>query len=369
MSLKVIKVKNIETSYSIFIGKNILSVLPVKLKTLCPKANKIALIVDKKVPKKFKFKIKKILKNYNIFIFEYNSNEKLKSLEHVTNLTNKLLSKNFNRSDVIVSLGGGIIGDFAAFVASITKRGINFINIPSTLLAQVDSSIGGKTGVNSKYGKNLIGSFYQPRLVISDIALLKSLPKREIVCGYAEILKHALIKKSNFFNWLKINSNKLLKNGNPRLLQTAIFKSCKIKLHFVNKDLKEKNTRMILNFGHTFAHAIEALNKFSKKINHGEAVLIGMMLATKLSFKKRICSYKTLIDLINIYEKNNLNYKLSKFFKKNNYKRMVNFMINDKKNIDKKISFILLKKIGITTKPGSYRLNTSELKKVLPYII
>ncbi len=369
MSLKEIKVKNLDTNYSIFIGKNILGILPTKLKKLCPKAKKIALVVDKKVPKKFKFQIKKILKNYNIFIFEYNSNEKLKSIEHVINLTNKLLSKNFNRSDIIVSLGGGIIGDFAAFVASITKRGINFINIPSTLLAQVDSSIGGKTGVNSKHGKNLIGSFYQPKLVISDIALLKSLPEREIVCGYAEILKHALIKQGNLFNWLKFNSNKLLKNRNPRLLQIAVFKSCKIKLYFVNKDLKEKNTRMILNFGHTFAHAIEALNKYSKRINHGEAVLIGMILAIKLSLKKKICSYKTLVDVINIYEKNNLNYKFNKFFKKSFYKRMINFMINDKKNIDKKISLILLKKIGVTTMPGSFRLNASELKKILPYII
>ena len=364
-----INVKTKDAKYPIFIGNGSIKLLGKQIRFICPKTKKVALILDKNIPKEYKKRIKEQLKNYYVYTKEFLPSENLKSFKHINFFFENLLEKNFNRNDTIIAAGGGVIGDFAGFVSSILKRGLNFINLPSTLLSQVDSSIGGKTGVNNKYGKNLIGSFYQPRLVISDIALLKSLPKREIVCGYAEILKHALIKKSNFFNWLKINSNKLLKNGNPRLLQTAIFKSCKIKLHFVNKDLKEKNTRMILNFGHTFAHAIEALNKFSKKINHGEAVLIGMMLATKLSFKKRICSYKTLIDLINIYEKNNLNYKLSKFFKKNNYKRMVNFMINDKKNIDKKISFILLKKIGITTKPGSYRLNTSELKKVLPYII
>ena len=175
-----IKVKNKETKYSIIIGDNILNILPEKIKKLCPKALKVGLVIDKKIPKFQKIKIKKILKKrYEVEIFEYSSSEKLKSFQKVNALVEKCLFKNFNRTDVLIALGGGVIGDFTSFVASIVKRGINFINIPSTLLGQVDSSIGGKTGVNSKFGKNLIGSFYQPRLVLTDISLLKSLSKRK----------------------------------------------------------------------------------------------------------------------------------------------------------------------------------------------
>ena len=135
-------------------------------------------------------------------------------------------------------MGGGIVGDFSAFTASIIKRGINFINIPSTLLAQVDCSIGGKTGVNSIYGKNLIGSFYQPKIVLIDVSLLNSLSKREMVCGYAEILKHSLILKNNFFKWLKLKSKKILEYRERNLLKQAIYRSCKVKLYFVKKDVK-----------------------------------------------------------------------------------------------------------------------------------
>ena len=369
MTLSEIKIKNKISSYSICIGKNILSILPRKIKKIAPNTKKIAIIVDKKIPTKFKNKIKKILSRYDIFIFEYNSSEKLKSFKFANTLVEKLLSRNFNRSDLVLGFGGGVIGDFSAFVASILKRGINFINVPSTLLAQVDSSIGGKTGVNSKYGKNLIGTFYQPKLVISDIDLLNSLPKREIICGYAEILKHAIISDKKLFEWLKINSKKILNNRDFISLKTAIYKSCTIKANFVTKDFREKNLRMVLNFGHTFAHAIEAKNKFSKKINHGEAVLMGMILAAKLSYLKKITTKKNLIELITIYKNNNLNYKIDNFFKKKDYDSIVNYMVNDKKNNDKNINLILLKNIGKTTKPGQFKMTLNEMKKVFPKII
>ncbi len=369
MKINKLKVKNLNSNYSIIIGINILNQISSQIKEICPDAQKIALVVDKNVPTKFKVKLKNYLKKYKLFIFEYTVNEKFKSLINVNKLVEKCLANNFNRNDILVSLGGGILGDYSAFAASIIKRGINFINIPTTLLAQVDSSIGGKTGVNSPRGKNLIGSFYQPKLVFSDIELLKSLPQRELVCGYAEILKHSLILKSNFFNWLKNNSYALLKNRNPNLLKKAIIESCKIKLHFVNKDIFEKSIRMILNFGHTFAHAIEAQNKYSKRINHGEAVIMGMMMATKLSYLKKKCNLNTLKELENIYNSNNLKYDIKKFFKKSEYKKIANYMTADKKNNDKKINFILLKKIGQTTKPNEYKISISELKKVFNKII
>ena len=369
MKFKEIKAKNLESNYSIIIGNNILNLLPKKIKKICPKALKIGLIIDSKIPKSKISKIKKLLNNYEIYSFEYSSSEKLKSLKNVSDLVDECLSKNFNRTDVIIAIGGGVIGDFSGFVASLIKRGINFINIPTTLLAQVDSSIGGKTGVNSKYGKNLIGSFYEPKLVITDISFLISLPYREMVCGYAEILKHAVILKSDFFDWLSKNSIQLLKKRNIIFLKEAVYRSCKVKLFFVNKDFKESNLRMILNFGHTFAHAIEAKNNFSKKINHGEAVLMGMMMATKLSVKKNLASKNTLLELKKIYKDNNLNYSINNFFKKKEYAQIINFMTNDKKNFDKKINLILLRKIGKTTEPGKIKLSIKELKEKFSQII
>jgi 3-dehydroquinate synthase len=364
-----LKVKNLNSNYSIIIGRNILNQITQQISILCPGAKKIALVIDKNVPIKFKTKLKKYLKKYEVYTFEYSVSEKFKSFANVNKLVERCLAKNFNRNDILISLGGGILGDYSAFAASIIKRGINFINIPTTLLAQVDSSIGGKTGVNTSQGKNLIGSFYQPKLVLSDIETLKSLPQRELICGYAEILKHSLILKNNFFKWLKINSGSLLKNRNLNLLKTAVIKSCKIKLHFVNKDVFEKNVRMILNFGHTFAHAIEAQNKYSKRINHGEAVIMGMMMATKFSYLKKVCSLNTVNELKKIYQSNKLDYNIKKFFKKNEHKKIAKYMGSDKKNNDKKINLILLKKIGLTTKPNTYKISNSEILKVFNKII
>ena len=197
------EVKFKSQNYSIIIGKNTINVLPKKIKLLCPNTKKIALIIDKKIPQKFKKKLKNKLKKYDILLLPFIANEKNKNINTVNFFLKALLSKNFNRTDLIIGVGGGIAGDVIGFIASIYKRGINFINIPTTLLAQVDSSIGGKTGVNSHHGKNLIGSFYQPKLVINDTSFIDSLPKREMICGYAEILKHSIIKDKKFFNWLE----------------------------------------------------------------------------------------------------------------------------------------------------------------------
>jgi 3-dehydroquinate synthase len=369
MQTTSLRVKNLNSNYSIIIGKNILNQIPGRIKTLCPDAKKIALVVDKKIPNKFRNKLKGMLKNYDIYVFEYSVSEKFKSLSNVNELVEKCLSYNFNRNDILISFGGGILGDLCAFAASIIKRGINFINIPTTLLAQVDSAVGGKTGVNSKLGKNLIGTFYQPKLVLSDVAVLKSLPSRELICGYAEILKHSLILKNNFFNWLEKYSSQILINKNLDYLKEAIVRSCKVKIYFVNKDVNEKNIRMILNFGHTFAHAIELQNNYSKKINHGEAVIMGMMMATKLSYLKKICSWKTLEQLQNIYKSMKLKHDIKKFFNQKEYNKIVDHMVNDKKNNDRKINLILLKNIGQTTLPNTYKISTLEIKRIFKKII
>ena len=358
-----VKFKSKNNSYSILIGGNALSILPQKIKSMCPKTTKIAFILDKNVPTKYRKIFKEKLKKYKTLFLPFNANEKNKNLNTVNSYLNILLLKNFNRSDLVISVGGGITGDVAGFVSSIYKRGINFINIPTTLLAQVDSAIGGKTGVNSIYGKNLIGSFYQPKLVISDLSFIDSLPKKEMICGYAEILKHSIIKDKNFFKWLEKNS-KLILGKNKNALAYAIKKSCEIKMYFVNKDVNEKNLRMILNFGHTFAHAIEAKNKYSKKITHGEAVLSGMILASRLSLHRKICNSKTLSLIQNIYSKNKLNYTYEEYSKKNSIDKLIPFLKNDKKNNDHKINFILLKNIGKTALPNESKISINNLKKL-----
>ncbi len=363
MKNQEIKFKNKNYSYPIIIGGNSLSILPKKIKLLCSNTKNIALIVDKNVPTKFKKNLKRKLKNYNLLILPFNANEKSKSINTVNNYLKKLLSKNFNRSDLIIGVGGGITGDVTGFIASIFKRGINFISIPTTLLAQVDASIGGKTGVNSNYGKNLIGSFYQPKLVISDTSFLNSLSKKEMICGYAEILKHSIIKDKKFFNWLEKNTKEILEKRN-KVLTYAIKKSCEIKMHFVNQDVNEKNLRMILNFGHTFAHAIEVKNKYSSKITHGEAVLSGMILATRLSVIRKSCSLKMLKKITNIYSQNNLEYTFKEYSKKNSIDKLIPYLKNDKKNNDEYINFILLKEIGKTALPNKNKISLNNLKKL-----
>ena len=363
MKNQQIKFKTKDISYSIIIGDKALNILPNKIKFLFPKTKKIALIIDKNIPTKFKNLLKNKLKNYNLLFIFFNANEKNKSIKTVNNFLDTLMSKNFNRSDLIISVGGGITGDVAGFVASIFKRGINFINIPSTLLAQVDSAIGGKTGVNSRHGKNLIGSFYQPKLVISDTSFIKSLSKKEMICGYAEILKHSIIKDQKFFNWLEKNTKSILVKKNLQLVY-AIKKSCEIKKYFVTSDVNEKGLRMILNFGHTFAHAIEAKNKYSQKNSHGEAVLSGMILETKLSVIRKICKLKTFSQIKNIYLKNNLTYTYKNYSKKGSISKLIPYLKNDKKNNDEKVNFLLLKKIGKTALPNESKISIDNLKKL-----
>tara|TARA_X000000950_G_C13827270_1_gene624550 strand:+ start:159 stop:1271 length:1113 start_codon:yes stop_codon:yes gene_type:complete len=361
MKNQEIKFKNKSHNYSIIIGKNSLEILPKKVKSLCPLAKKVVFIIDKKVPIKFKTYFKKKFKNYNLLFLSFNANEKNKSLNIVNNYLNILLSKNFNRSDLIISVGGGITGDVTGFIASIFKRGINFINIPTTLLSQVDAAVGGKTGVNSSHGKNLVGSFYQPKIVICDTSFINSLSKKEMVCGYAEILKHAIIKDYKFFQWLEKNTKLVLKKKTKELIY-AIKKSCEIKMYFVKKDVNEKGLRMILNFGHTFAHAIEVKNNYSKGITHGEAVLSGVILATKLSVIKKICSPKTLNRIKNIYIRNNLDFTYKKYSKQSSIKKLIPYLKNDKKNNDDKINFILLKDIGKTAMPNQSKISIKNLK-------
>ena len=234
MKIDKIIVKTKETTYPIMVGNGAISLLNAQVNKLCPNTKKIAVIFDKNVPNIFKTKIKKLLKKYKIFIKDYSPNERLKNFSNVNILIEYLIKNKFNRNDLVIAVGGGIIGDFSGFVASIFKRGINFINVPTTLLAQVDSAIGGKTGVNSKTGKNLIGSFYQPKLVLSDISFLKSLPKREFICGFGEILKYSLIKDKKVFYFIKKKFKTNFKRGKLKCFKIHCSEKCKKQSLFCN---------------------------------------------------------------------------------------------------------------------------------------
>ena len=345
--MKPIKLKiNTKTQeYPIIIGSNLISSISKLAKKNSLNFKKCLLIIDKNVPKKIISKIRKSLIKKKLYIYFFKASEINKNQNSVNNILEILLKKNFSREDCLISIGGGITGDISSFAASLFKRGLKFINIPTTLLSQVDSSIGGKTGVNTKYGKNLIGTFYQPNLVISDIQFLKTLPKREVVCGYAEILKHSLIADKNFFNFLNKNSNKIFKLSSP-FIEKAIYKSCKIKKNVVEKDEREEGLRKILNFGHTFAHAYEASLGYSKKLNHGEAVILGMKTALNFSLNNHLLKKNEHRSIINHIYKSNLPSTINKFFKIKDLNRILSFMMKDKKNNLNKINLVLLKKIG-----------------------
>jgi len=363
MNLLKLIVKTKNKKYPIVIGENILKKTDSFFKSYIPNCKKIALIVDKNVPNTIGNVLKKSLKNYEILFIKIHVNEKKKSFKTIESLLNRILKKNFNRNDCIIALGGGILGDISGLTASLLKRGIRFVNVPTTLLAQVDSSIGGKTAVNLNLGKNLIGTFHQPDLVIADTLTLRSLPKREMICGYAEILKHALILDKKFFYWLNKKGKEIINLSNKTSIKKAIFLSCKIKSKIVQKDEKEKNLRQILNFGHTFGHAFEATKKFSKKLNHGESVLLGMICAIRFSFKKK----KELELIQNHYSSLGLPYKIKKFFRRKDIAKLIKFMKSDKKNYDKNIKLILINQIGKAAKPKNYSEN--KIKEFLLSIL
>ena len=341
-----LKINTKTQQYPIIIGSNLSSKILKIINENSINFNQCLLVVDMNVSKKFILKIKKSLSKKKKIIHYFNASEKNKNLNSVNKILDILLKKNFSREDCVISIGGGITGDISGFAASLFKRGLKFINMPTTLLSQVDSSIGGKTGINTKYGKNLIGSFYQPNLVISDTQFLKTLPKREIICGYGEILKHAIIANKKFYNFLDKNFKKILHLSSP-YIEKAIYESCRIKRSVVEKDEKERGLRKVLNFGHTFAHAYEASLGYSNKLNHGEAVILGIQTALKFSCKNNLLKQNEYYSIINHISKAELPSKIKKYLKIRDLNKILFFMTKDKKNNTDKINLILLKKIGL----------------------
>jgi len=278
----LVKVALAERSYDIIIGSGVLSSLGARIAALRPGA-RTAIVTDRTVSKHWLRQTEAALQAANVpsAPIVVDEGESSKSYDVWQDVTEALIAARIERNDLVVALGGGVIGDLAGFAASVVRRGVDFVQVPTSLLAQVDSSVGGKTGINSPHGKNLIGAFHQPVLVVADTDVLDTLPPREFRAGYAEVAKYGVLGDLAFFSWLEANHGDVVKGGAAR--QHAIATSCRAKAAIVARDERETGDRALLNLGHTFGHALEAATGFSDRLLHGEGVAIGMVLAAELS--------------------------------------------------------------------------------------
>jgi 3-dehydroquinate synthase len=272
------------------------------------------------------------IKSNEIHIITLPDGEKYKNFESITYAMDRLFDAKFDRNSVVIAFGGGVIGDMSGFLASMFQRGIPFIQVPTTLLSMVDSSVGGKTGINNQYGKNLVGAFYQPEAVYIDTHFLSTLPKREYAAGMAEIIKMALMFDKNFFEEIKKGN---LSN------EELIKRSVEIKAEVVSQDEKEKGVRSVLNYGHTFGHVIENLTNYSTYL-HGEAVGIGMVMANELSKTLGFISKEDILEINEVLNK----YNIPTTFNITNEEEFYNKFFLDKKTINSSIKFIIPEKIG-----------------------
>ena len=335
-----------EKSYPIIIGQDILGNLGEHIK-VCSKAKKFLIVTNDTVYNLFSEKIKTFVNEswgvvYESFVL--NDGEKYKNMSSLEQIWQKAIECGLERKDGIIALGGGVIGDAAGFAAATYLRGVDFIQIPTTLLAQVDSSVGGKVAVNHPLGKNLIGAFYQPKLVYTDITALKSLPLTQLKVGLAEVLKYAFIEAScnikdqnqDFISFLDREKDNIF-SYKPEILAELIEYCCKLKAAVVNQDEKEADLRAILNFGHTIGHAVEKCSNY-ETYNHGQAVAIGMIGAFHIAHSMKLISSDYLNSSLSLIEKYGLDYKINKSIK---IESLLDAMLLDKKVLAKKVRFIL----------------------------
>ncbi|MCY4095163.1 MAG: 3-dehydroquinate synthase [Gammaproteobacteria bacterium] len=274
--------------------------------------------------------------------------EQYKSLETYSEVIDQLIEHRFNRDGAIIALGGGVVGDLAGFVAATYQRGVRLVQIPTTLLAQVDSAIGGKTAVNHSTGKNLIGAFYQPETVLIDTDVLSSLPDHVFIEGLAEVIKYGVIYDAAFFEWLEDNTQSVLARE-PEALQFIVRRSCEIKAEVVASDEREQNQRAILNFGHTVAHALEAETQYGE-LRHGQAVSIGMVMESDLACRENLCDTQTAQRIRNIVEA----YRLPHTAPEVDVARLLDSMAMDKKVVEGELRFVLPRAIGSVVVTGGF---------------
>jgi 3-dehydroquinate synthase len=282
MSERIVHVPLGERAYDIVIGDGLLDSAGARLKAAFP-GRRFGIVTDTEVARAQLPRLRRALESEGISFAEIvlPNGEATKSLARLGETVEGLIAAKLERGDLVIALGGGVIGDLAGFAAAIARRGMDFVQMPTSLLAMVDSSVGGKTGINSPQGKNLIGAFHQPKLVLADLTTLATLPPREFAAGYAETVKYGLIDDPEFFYWLEANRREIFDGGPARA--EAVAHACENKTRFVLADEKETGVRALLNLGHTFGHALEKATGYSARLLHGEGVAIGMVLAHEFS--------------------------------------------------------------------------------------
>ncbi len=345
-----------ERSYPIYIGAELLGRQDLLVRHI--RSQQVLIVTNETVAPLYLSQLQQALAEHRQEVVILPDGEQYKTLEYISRIFDCLMERKFSRNATLIALGGGVVGDMGGFAAACFQRGIHFIQIPTTLLAQVDSSVGGKTGVNHPLGKNMIGAFYQPQCVIADTQVLDSLPDRELSAGIAEVIKYGLIRDLPFFQWLEENVGALLARDSEALA-FAIERSCQNKAEVVAADEFESGVRATLNLGHTFGHAIETGMGYGEYL-HGEAVAIGTCLAADLSCRLGWLKDHEVARIIAIFKAAALPIESPKEMSVEKY---LDLMSVDKKNIDGKIRVILLEALGKASLPVNVEL--SVLKQTL----
>lgn len=357
--MPAVEVKLAQRSYTVQIGAGLLA-KSCQLLSELDLHGKVLIVSNKKVFGLYGRQLQaNLAKHYSVHVYLIGDGEKYKSFGALQKVLRFLIQNKFERSDTIAALGGGVVGDLAGFAAAVYLRGINFVQLPTTLLAQVDSSVGGKTAINDPLGKNLIGAFYQPRLVIADTKTLQSLPARELRCGLGEIVKYGLIAAPRLLTALSRKADisaALLAQCHANLLAQC----CRIKAKIVSADEHENNLRAILNFGHTIGHALETISHY--RISHGEAVALGALGAAHISIMRGYLPWQTLDKLQKLFLKLGLP---AHSRRRLNPDRIYRIMQSDKKVADSRLRMVLLKAIG---KPVICPVEYAEIVRALAII-
>lgn len=352
MRIAEVRLKDIE--YDILIERKIISETGKLIKKIM-RGNRALIVTDTNVYPIFGKMLENILKKENIIssVFIFDAGEENKNIETVSKIYSSLANSEIGRNDIIIALGGGIVGDMAGFAAATWMRGIDFVQIPTTLLSCVDSSVGGKTGVNIREGKNLVGAFHSPKLVLIDPEALKTLSEREFGAGMAEVVKHAILFDKDMFEHLEVGYER---DDIFRSIDHLLQRNCEIKTYVVEKDYKENYERMLLNFGHTIAHALESASGYGKYL-HGEAVSIGMVFALRYGLSLRITKEITVKRAENLLTNLNLPIEIPKDLS------IKDALKYDKKRANQKINFVFLEDIE---KPKIIEVNIGDIIKALP---
>ncbi|MGB3147815.1 MAG: 3-dehydroquinate synthase [Paracoccaceae bacterium] len=332
-------------AYDVRIGQGLLSRAKAEIAPFL-KRPRVAVLADEKVASLHLDSLRAGLGDVEMTVLTLPEGEATKGWPHFTRSVEWLLSEKVERRDLVIAFGGGVVGDLAGFAAAVLRRGVRFVQIPTSLLAQVDSSVGGKTGINSTHGKNLIGAFHQPSLVLADIDVLGTLPARDFLSGYGEVVKYGLLGDAGFFDWLEVNGPALAA-GDSVARQYAVRRSVEMKARIVERDETEQGDRALLNLGHTFCHALEKATGYSDRLLHGEGVAIGCALAFELSQRLGLCSQEAPSRVRAHLKAMGMKVDLSDIpGDLPGADALVALMGQDKKVVDGKLRFILARGIG-----------------------